>query len=57
MLLLRSLRARLLIMNLVSITAGGLFTAKIGALRDAGVAPVFIFVFCAIAAAASVALV
>ena len=45
------------IMNLVSITAGGFFTAKIGGLRDAGVPPVLIFTFCAIAAAVSVALV
>jgi len=45
------------VMNLVSITAGGLFTAKIGALRDAGVAPSLIFAFCAIAAAVSVVLV
>ncbi len=45
------------IMNFVSITAGGLFTAKIGALRDAGVAPALIFSFCAVAAAVSVALV
>jgi hypothetical protein len=45
------------IMNLVSITAGGLFTAKIGALRDAGVAPALIFSFCAIAVSVSVALV
>lgn len=45
------------IMNLVSITAGGFFTAKIGALRDSGVAPALIFSFCAIAAAISVALV
>lgn len=45
------------LMNLVSITAGGWFTQKIGALRDAGVAPALIFVFCALAAAVSVALV
>lgn len=45
------------LMNLVSITAGGVFTAKIGALRDAGVAPVYIFTFCALAAAVSAGLV
>lgn len=45
------------IMNLVSIVAGGIFTAKIGALRDAGVAPAYLFCFCALAAAVSVALV
>ncbi len=45
------------LMNLVSITAGGLFTAKIGALRDAGVNPAIIFSFCGLAAAVSVALV
>ena len=45
------------LMNLASITAGGWLTAKIGALRDAGVAPKYIFVFCAIAAAVSVTLV
>ena len=45
------------LMNFVSITAGGLFTAKIGALRDAGVAPALIFSFCAIAAVISVILV
>jgi hypothetical protein len=45
------------LMNLVSITAGGWFNQKIGALRDAGVAPALIFVFCALAAAVSVALV
>jgi len=45
------------VMNLVSITAGGLFTAKIGALRDAGVAPALIFSFCALAAAVSITLV
>lgn len=45
------------LMNLVSITAGGVFTAKIGALRDAGVAQVYIFTFCALAAAVSVVLV
>ena len=45
------------IMNLVSITAGGVFTAKIGALRDAGVAPALIFSFCAIMVAVSVAVV
>ncbi len=45
------------IMNLMSITAGGLFTAKIGGLRDAGVAPVYIFSFCALAAVVSVVLV
>ena len=45
------------LMNLVSITAGGLFTAKIGALRDAGVSPSLIFSFCAIAAAVSIILV
>ena len=44
------------IMNLMSITAGGLFTAKIGGLRDAGVAPVYIFSFCALAAVVSVVL-
>lgn len=44
-------------MNLLSITGGGLFTAKIGAWRDAGVAPVVIFSFCAVAAAVSVVLV
>ena len=44
-------------MNLVSITAGGMFTTEIGALRDKGVAPVLIFSFCAIAAAVSVILV
>jgi MFS family permease len=45
------------LMNLVSITAGGWFTKKIGALRDAGFAPAFIFSLCAIAAAVSVAVV
>ena len=45
------------LMNLVSITAGGWFTKKIGALRDAGVAPALIFSFCAVAAAVSVVLV
>jgi MFS family permease len=45
------------LMNMVSITAGGWFTRKIGALRDTGVSPALIFSFCAIAAAISVALV
>lgn len=45
------------LMNLVSITAGGWFTRKIGGLRDAGVAPSLLFSFCAIAAAVSVVLV
>jgi MFS family permease len=45
------------LMNFVSITAGGWFTTKVGALRDAGVAPALIFCACAAAAAASVALV
>lgn len=45
------------LMNLVSITAGGVFTAKIGALRDAGVAQVYLFSFCALAAAVSAGLV
>jgi len=45
------------LMNLVSITGGGLFTAKIGALRDAGVSHVAIFLFCALAAIISVVLV
>ena len=45
------------LMNLISITLGGLFTAKVGALRDAGVAPMPIFSFCAVAAAVSIALV
>lgn len=45
------------VMNLLSITAGGVFTSKVGALRDAGVAPFPIFVGVAVAAAASIALV
>lgn len=45
------------LMNLVSITAGGWFTRKIGALRDTGMSPSLIFSFCALAAAASVVLV
>ncbi len=45
------------LMNMASITAGGWFTKKIGALRDAGVAPTPIFSFCAIVAAVSVILV
>lgn len=45
------------LMNLVSITAGGWFTRKIGALRDAGVAPSLLFTVCAIAAAIAVVLV
>ena len=45
------------LMNLVSITAGGVFTAKIGALRDAGVEQVYLFTFCALAAVVSAGLV
>ena len=45
------------LMNMVSITAGGWFTRKIGALRDTGISPALIFSFCAVAAAISVALV
>jgi MFS family permease len=45
------------LMNLVSITAGGWFTKKIGALRDAHVAPPLLFCLCAAAAAISVALI
>ena len=45
------------IMNLVSITAGGWFTKKIGAWRDAGLPPAAIFSLCAVAAAVSVVLV
>jgi MFS family permease len=45
------------LMNLVSITAGGWFTKKIGALRDAHVAPAAIFSVCAAAAACSVVLI
>ena len=45
------------IMNLVSITAGGVFTSQVGALRDAGVTPFPIFAGCALIAAVSVALV
>src|SRR5207244_656644 len=45
------------LMNMASITAGGWFTRKIGALRDAGTAPTLIFSLCAIAAAVSVFLV
>ena len=45
------------LMNLVSITAGGWFTKKVGALRDAGVAPAVLFSVCAAAAACSVVLI
>jgi MFS family permease len=44
------------LMNMVSITAGGWFTRKIGAMRDTGVSTTLIFSFCAIAAAISVIL-
>lgn len=45
------------LMNMASITAGGWFTRKIGALRDTGMSPGLIFSFCALAAAVSVVLV
>ena len=45
------------LMNLVSITAGGWFTKKIGALRDAHVSPALLFSLCAAVAAISVVLV
>ncbi len=45
------------LMNMVSITAGGLAVKKVGALRDADAAPSLIFSICAIAAAVSVVLV
>jgi MFS family permease len=45
------------LMNMASITAGGWFTRRVGALRDAGVTPPLIFSLCAIAAAISVVLV
>ncbi len=45
------------LMNLVSITAGGWFTKKIGALRDAHVGSALIFSLCGAAAAVSVVLI
>ncbi len=45
------------LMNFVSITAGGWFTQKIGALRDAGVPHSFIFSGCALAAAVAIVIV
>ena len=45
------------LMNMVSITAGGLAVKKVGAMRDAGAAPSVIFSICAVAAAVAVLLV
>ena len=45
------------LMNMVSITVGGLAVKKVGVLRDAGVSPLIIFSICAIAAAIAVVLV
>jgi MFS family permease len=45
------------LMNFASITVGGWFTKKVGALRDAGVAHSSIFSLCAAAAAVSVVIV
>lgn len=45
------------LMNFVSITAGGWFTKKVGALRDVGFAPTLIFAFCGAMAVVSVALI
>ena len=45
------------LMNMASITVGGLAVKKVGAMRDAGAAPSLIFSVCAVAAAVAVVLV
>ncbi|MEO6742813.1 MAG: MFS transporter [Chthoniobacteraceae bacterium] len=45
------------LMNMLSITVGGLAVKRVGAMRDAGAAPSVIFSICAVAAAVSVVIV